>query len=287
MITGFNTDIEFQGVTYHVQTEDKGLAKPVIMTLIYDGGTILASRRVSYEDLIEAGFDEKTLEERLNRQHSLICAAIKAGRIEDLKAMSKGEGVVAQKAAVKVTESVATVDSTSTDTYDAVPKPESGELSTPIPRPLFEGNDDLEALMSFSEPLVDVINIIEEEEGVIVLPDTAVEIVSDMAGRARPVNDKLSIELLGETNFKGGDRKSVGFMVCRGTERKVVPHAQVMVKIIGSTFRPLIFHAATDQNGIAKVNLQLPGFKSGRAAFLVRAMSEGEEVELRRPITHG
>ncbi len=286
MITGFNTDIEFEGVTYHVQTEDKGLAKPVIMSLVYDGGTILASRRVSYEDLIESGFDEKILEGRLNRQHSLICAAIKAGRLEDLKALSKGEGVAAQNAAVKMSETVAAGESAFPETYDAVPKPESGELSTPIPRPVFDGNDDLEALMSFSEPLVDVIHVIEEEE-VFVLPDTAVEIVSDMAGKARPGNDRLSIELLGETDFKGGDRKSVGFMVCRGTERKVVPYAQVMVKIIGSTFRPLIFHAATDQNGIAKVNLQLPGFRSGRAAFLVRAMSEGEEVELRRPITHG
>jgi hypothetical protein len=60
-----------------------------------------------------------------------------------------------------------------------------------------------------------------------------------------------------------------------------------MVKILGSTFRPVIFHASTDNNGVATVNLQLPSFTSGRAAFLVRAMSDGEEIELRRSIEHG
>ena len=28
MVTGFNTDVKYKGVTYHVQTEDKGPATP-------------------------------------------------------------------------------------------------------------------------------------------------------------------------------------------------------------------------------------------------------------------
>ena len=51
VITGFNTDIELEGVIYHVQTEDKGLSKPVIMSLVYNRGIILASKRVPYDDL--------------------------------------------------------------------------------------------------------------------------------------------------------------------------------------------------------------------------------------------
>ncbi|MDQ3747231.1 MAG: hypothetical protein M3444_22905, partial [Acidobacteriota bacterium] len=85
MITGFNTDIEHNGTIYHVQTEDKGLNSPIILSLIYVGGAILASKRAPYDDLIAEGFQEKTLAERLQRQHKLICAAIRAGRIEDLK----------------------------------------------------------------------------------------------------------------------------------------------------------------------------------------------------------
>ena len=88
MITGFNTDIPFEGVTYHVQTEDKGLDTPLILSLVYVGGAIIAAKRTPYEDLLSKGFDEKVLTERLQRQHKLICAAIKAGRVEDLKKMS-------------------------------------------------------------------------------------------------------------------------------------------------------------------------------------------------------
>ena len=47
MITGFNTDIEHGGVTYHVQTEDKGLETPLILSLVYVGGAIIASKRTS------------------------------------------------------------------------------------------------------------------------------------------------------------------------------------------------------------------------------------------------
>lgn len=97
MITGFNTDIEHDGVVYHVQTEDKGLSSPLILSLVYAGGAILASKRSPYQDLIAAGFDEEVLSERLKKQHRLICAAITAGRIEELKRM--GARVVQEETA--------------------------------------------------------------------------------------------------------------------------------------------------------------------------------------------
>jgi len=89
VITGYNTDVEYGGVVYHVQTEDKGLQTPLILSLVYSGGAILASKRSPYDDLIASGFDQKVLVERLQRQHKLICAAINAGRIEDLKRMGE------------------------------------------------------------------------------------------------------------------------------------------------------------------------------------------------------
>jgi hypothetical protein len=87
VITGYNTDVEYDGVVYHVQTEDKGLQTPIILSLVYTGGAILASKRSPYDDLIARGFDEGILAQRLQRQHKLICAAVHAGRIEDLKRM--------------------------------------------------------------------------------------------------------------------------------------------------------------------------------------------------------
>lgn len=97
MITGYNTDVEHKGMVYHVQTEDKGLQTPIILSLVYTGGAILASKRSRYDDLIASGFDQDVLAERLQRQHKLICAAINAGRIEELKRM--GERVNASQTA--------------------------------------------------------------------------------------------------------------------------------------------------------------------------------------------
>lgn len=89
MIPGFNTDVTHDGITYHVQTEDKGVDAPVILSLVYHGGAILASKRTPYDDLILIDFDESALVDRLQRQHKLICAAIRNGRIEDLKRLNE------------------------------------------------------------------------------------------------------------------------------------------------------------------------------------------------------
>jgi hypothetical protein len=105
VITGYNTDVEYDGVVYHVQTEDKGLQTPIILSLVYIGGAILASKRAPYDDLVARGFDQQILVERLQRQHKLICAAVHAGRIEDLKRMSEREAASTAPAARAKTSS--------------------------------------------------------------------------------------------------------------------------------------------------------------------------------------
>ena len=58
MITGFNTDITCEGQVFHIQTEDKGLANPIIETLVYTGGEIVCARKSSYAELAESGYLE-------------------------------------------------------------------------------------------------------------------------------------------------------------------------------------------------------------------------------------
>src|SRR5437660_1396788 len=72
----------------------------MILTLLYVGGAILASKRTPYEDLVASGFNEDVLRKRLERQHKLICAAVHAGRIEELKRMGEREPAVPQEDAV-------------------------------------------------------------------------------------------------------------------------------------------------------------------------------------------
>jgi hypothetical protein len=263
VISGFNTDVECAGTVYHVQTEDKGLLARVIVSLVYDKGTILASKRLSYEDLASAGeVDEKILAARVSRQHKLICAAVQAGRIEDLKKMAATKSAEAKPQP----ETVAVVK-------EAEAAPANGFVAPEIPDPF----EDI--------TIIDDVEILEDLHEI--LPAEAVAVVSELSGQERRVHNKLDIQLLGDPKFKGGDRRTVNMIVCRGTENKVVADAQIMVKVLGSSFRPVIFHARSDANGLANVHLQLPKFSSGRAALLVRAIADGQEIELRRIVTPG
>jgi len=81
MITGFNTDVKYRGVVYHVQTEDKGTANPLIETLIYKGGEILGSRRLPYADLAKRD-DEPAITKLMEDQHKAMIIEVKRGRFD-------------------------------------------------------------------------------------------------------------------------------------------------------------------------------------------------------------
>lgn len=313
VISGFNTDIECNGTVYHVQTEDKGAPAHMIMSLVYDKGTILASKRSKYDDLDVDALDESEIADRLSRQHKLMCAAVKAGRINELVAMTRKASSEASAARSLGGNPVATAETVST----AIPKTNVVPLSnTAPPPPNFDvpppqlevpANERPALNISFVEPephsepassrvdlpLDDIsfadLPILEAEiiEDIEILPAEAVEVVSELSGQERPVHHKLCVEILGESKFKGGERKTLNIMLTRGTDRKIVKDAQILVKILGSAFRPVIFHAKSDQNGLARVHLQLPQFQAGRAALLVRATADGEEIELRKLVTPG
>jgi len=83
MITGFNTDVDYQGQVYHVQTEDKGLDNPLVESLIYCGGEIVSSRRSSYEELAGTeGFSEDEVQRRMENQHNALIRDIRNGQFD-------------------------------------------------------------------------------------------------------------------------------------------------------------------------------------------------------------
>ena len=57
MITGFNTNVRYGGRVFHVQTEDSGLKNPHVISHLYFGGTILASEKRDYAQLLDQGGD--------------------------------------------------------------------------------------------------------------------------------------------------------------------------------------------------------------------------------------
>jgi hypothetical protein len=263
VITGFNTDVEYDGVTYHVQTEDKGLETPLILSLVYSGGAILASKRSPYDDLIAEGFNDQTLTERLQRQHKLICAAINAGRLDDLKKMSGRAGVSSSAPAQPAPPAddliTAPVPVQTTVPTDKQMASEAARLAQPAAPQSAPAASTLHSTINDAPAIVD---------------STQIESLT-------PV---LHLGLLEERELRGGEFVTLRVRLSRGTveSRDAVPDATITLKILGTTFRPVISSARTDRDGIAIVFAALPRFATGRAAILIRANADGEETEMRR-----
>ncbi len=84
MIFGFNTEIEHRGEKFHVQTEDRGIQRPVIETLVYKGGEIVFSRKINYSSLIGKKDFKERVKEKLKNQHEKIIEEIKNGLHDEL-----------------------------------------------------------------------------------------------------------------------------------------------------------------------------------------------------------
>lgn len=97
MITGCNQDVTYKGRVYHVQTEDRGKANPVIETLIYSGGEILASQKTSYSDILESGYEESKIAAMLEQQHRRVVVDVKLGKYAKEEPKAFGEGIVTGK----------------------------------------------------------------------------------------------------------------------------------------------------------------------------------------------
>jgi septum formation inhibitor-activating ATPase MinD len=82
MIPGFNHNIRYRGVLYHIQTEDSGIENPVVTTLLYKGGTILSSKRTSYSDIVSSDKMEEVVREIMKEQHKLMLFDLKNGVFE-------------------------------------------------------------------------------------------------------------------------------------------------------------------------------------------------------------
>lgn len=283
MITGFNTDIEHDGVIYHVQTEDKGLDSPIILSLVYAGGTILASKRSPYQDLIAEGFSDEVLAERLKRQHRLICAAIHSGRIDDLKKMSgraKEAPPVASIApspeVVETTEvepEVETAPPAPAEEFEIEYWPMTQEWAPPPPAPPreeVEVADESEMAPRF-EPVEDAAADYEAEEEPVL--DTVLP-------------DGLYINILDDDEFYSARRYTLRVLITNVAAGNETPLSgvAVSVKILGTTFRPLIYTLKTESDGVASIVTEIPHFTSGRAAVLIRAVARDQAAELRRII---
>ena len=115
MVVGFNHNFRYMGEVYHIQTEDSGLKSPNIVTLLYQGGTILASKKTSYADITRIDNLEKVVEELMKEQHKDMLRKLKAGEFDAVIKRFKAGNAAAPQASKEEKVSAPSVEAGSVE----------------------------------------------------------------------------------------------------------------------------------------------------------------------------
>ena len=82
MLLGYNHNITYKGLVFHIQTEDSGTRKPHITTLLYRDGVILCSQKTSYNDILTIENLESIVEDLMKDQHKNMLRRLKSGEFD-------------------------------------------------------------------------------------------------------------------------------------------------------------------------------------------------------------
>lgn len=278
MITGFNTDVKHGDTVYHVQTEDKGVKNPLILSLIYVKGTILDAFRIRYEDFLASNqFSEALLQKILEFQHRQIVGAIKRGKYE--KGMALEDYV----------EGDFVFPLTSATEPLPVPKPEPpGAPPVPAPPPALPQLEDPSPRQATSPPAFDSVllrvpsrsnvNLADSKPGRLSLSSLEVAEpnrnttqgflavdISEVSG-----DEGVEICVEGAKDFVAGEQVDLQLYVQSRQGRLRLENVQVVIKLIGTTFSPRLYAGKTDRFGCLRMNFSLPTFSGGSAALIIQ-----------------
>jgi hypothetical protein len=84
MITGSNTNVRHGGKLFHVQTEDSGRRNPHVISHLYFGGTILASEKTKYDEMLDLESESlaKDVRALIEEQHKSMLKKLKRGEFD-------------------------------------------------------------------------------------------------------------------------------------------------------------------------------------------------------------
>jgi hypothetical protein len=82
---GFNNNMQYQGATYHVQTEDSGIDRPHVITHLFaDGGRIIKSVKRSYANEVKRDDVAGYVRALMKAQHMEMCIALREGTYDEV-----------------------------------------------------------------------------------------------------------------------------------------------------------------------------------------------------------
>lgn len=78
-ILGYNHNVRYRGLVFHVQTEDSGVLAPHVFTHLFHGGVILSTRKLVYD----AGASEDVIRSLMQAQHKAVLKELRRGNFDD------------------------------------------------------------------------------------------------------------------------------------------------------------------------------------------------------------
>jgi hypothetical protein len=92
-LLGYNTNVRHSGKLFHIQTEDSGIDHPHIITHLFVEGTILATKKNSYDHVLSEPEWEKKVREMMKDQHRQMFVELRDGIHDTVAATLDGEPV--------------------------------------------------------------------------------------------------------------------------------------------------------------------------------------------------
>jgi hypothetical protein len=130
MITGFNTNVRHRGRMFHVQTEDSGREHPHVISHVYFRGTILASEKREYGELLGRPDLTSQVRRLMDEQHRAMVEQLKAGELDAAIAERLGEEPTARPQAARTAAAPPPAEPAA-----AEPAPDAAALAAVTARP--------------------------------------------------------------------------------------------------------------------------------------------------------
>ena len=88
-VSGFNHNITHAGRVFHVQTEDSGVNNPNIITHLFVGGNILASKKTSYAEVLKADNLPELVRQLMEDQHKQMLRNVVNGVYDNVDSVTR------------------------------------------------------------------------------------------------------------------------------------------------------------------------------------------------------
>ena len=301
MITGFNTDVKHAERVYHVQTEDRGIANPIVESLVYVGGEILLSKKSPYQDLVTGDrVDEKALREMMDLQHRRVIEAVRRGRLDKGK-IGEAPADWADDTLPSVPEHVSPAALAAVHAIlaqpseplpgapkaaspvPAAPKPVSppGGVRSPVPPPSLP----LQKPASGAAPAAKVPSGAQMKpprpgSGMRSLDQVIVDYLASEAA-----SEHLELALTSDAELISGGRVNLTLKTTTSLTEKPLAGVHVSIRVVSTVRGPqVLFRGVTGADGTVTSACALPDIGTGNAALIIAASSPLGNNEIKQLI---